>query len=416
MAKGLQSVRGTRDILGQEQKSHNYIVNKARSISELYNFSEITTPIFEFSEVFHRSLGETSDVVSKETYTFIDRDTSSITLRPEFTAAIVRSVISNSLVQSMPLKYFSAGPVFRHERPQKCRYRQFSQINFEILGLSEYQADVECIAIAWDILTALGLNEHVKLELSTIGDFESRSIFRDKLIEYFSQYKSSLSEDSLNRLEKNPLRILDSKDECDKRIVAGAPRILDYLNNESLERFESIKSALEKLGIPFTINPTIVRGLDYYCHTVFEFTTDKLGSQGTVLAGGRYDGLFELMGAAPTAGIGFAAGVDRLAELASENIVAHTANKPLVVLVPIGDAAKEHMLHVLKELRTANLRCDYVVHNKVGKQFEKADKMGANYTIVFGDSELQDKKFKLKNMQSGQEEALSIEQIIGSIK
>jgi histidyl-tRNA synthetase len=274
----LQPIRGTRDISGDELLIHNAIIQKARKISLNYNFEEIATPIFEMSEVFHRTLGETSDIVSKETYTFQDRDGSYITLRPEFTAGIVRSAISNSLLQSMPRRYFSAGPVFRHERPQKCRYRQFHQLNFEIFGSSDYTADVECIMLACDILKSIGLQDAITLEISTLGDFQSRAAYREKLVEYFSRYKAELSEDSLVRLEKNPLRILDSKDEGDKKIVAGAPRIFDALNDESKARFDKVRNQLTKLNIHFIVNEKIVRGMDYYCHTVFEFTTKLLGS------------------------------------------------------------------------------------------------------------------------------------------
>ena len=413
----LQPIRGTRDISGDELLIHNFIIQKAREISQNYNFEEIATPIFETSEVFNRTLGETSDIVSKETYTFQDRDGSYITLRPEFTAGVVRSAISNSLLQSMPRRYFSAGAVFRHERPQKCRYRQFHQLNFEIFGSSEPTADVECIMLAWDILKSLGLQDEITLELSTLGDFESRAAYREKLVEYFSRYKEDLSEDSLIRLEKNPLRILDSKDEGDKKIVADAPKIFDALNVESQERFDKVQNQLNELRVPFTINEKIVRGMDYYCHTVFEFTTQLLGSQGTVLGGGRYDKLFEMMGANTSVpGIGFGCGIERVAELASAHIKAKLNKQPLTILIPIGEKAANSMLMVANKLRSNRIRCDSVIANKVSKQFEKANKMGADYVVVFGDSEIETGELKLKNMKYGTELSLSIDQIICNIK
>lgn len=394
----MQPVRGVRDILGNEIKSFNKIVDAARSLSGLYNYQEIALPIFEFTEIFHRTLGETSDVVSKETYTFIDRDTTSITLRPEFTAGVVRSIISNGLTQSLPIRYFSYGPVFRHERPQKARYRQFNQINIENIGIADYTADVETILLATEILKAIGVYDKVRLEFSSIGDPESRAKYRELLVSYFSKYMSDLSEDSRNRLEKNPLRILDSKDDGDKKLVAGAPSIYESLNEDSMRRFESIQKALSDLGVEYKLNPKLVRGLDYYTHTVFEFITDSLGSQGTVLAGGRYDGLFETMGGPSIPAVGFASGIERLCELMS---VAQDESD-LISLIPVGEAALSYAPILAQKLRSHGKRVDYWYHNNVGKQMQKADKIGASHVIVFGDNELSSKKFQMKNMKTGE--------------
>lgn len=394
----MQPVRGVRDILGDEMLAFNQVVEAARNCSGLCNYKEIALPIFEFSEIFHRTLGETSDVVSKETYTFIDRDTTSITLRPEFTAGIVRSVISNGLTQSLPIKYFSYGPVFRHERPQKARYRQFNQINVENIGVSDYTSDVETILLASNILKSLGLSDKVRLELSSIGDVESRIKYKELLVSYFSKYLSDLSEDSKVRLHKNPLRILDSKDDGDKKIVAGAPSIYESLNAESMTRFEAIQKSLKDLGVEYSLNPKLVRGLDYYTHTVFEFITDQLGSQGTVLAGGRYDGLFELMGGPSIPAIGFAAGIERLSELLEKT----EKSESLTVLIPIGEKALSLAPQIANKLRSEGFRVDYWYHNNVGKQMQKADKIGASEVIIFGDDELASGNFQRKDMKTGE--------------
>ncbi|MDF3047834.1 MAG: hisS [Candidatus Midichloriaceae bacterium] len=409
----MQPVRGVRDIFGLEMELYTKIVKCAYEIAGLNNYSELMLPIFEFSEIFHRTLGESSDVVSKETYTFLDRDKTSITLRPEFTAGMVRSVISNGLTQSLPIKYFSHGPVFRHERPQKARYRQFYQLNFESIGVAEEYADIEIIALAYDLLTALGLKDVVSLELSSIGDLESRSNYKNLLVSYLSKYESELSEDSKVRLQKNPLRILDSKDESDRKILTSAPKIYDSFTKQAMDRFESVKDGLSNLGINFIINPKIVRGLDYYTHTVFEFTTNKLGASGSVIAGGRYDGLFEMMGGPRVPAIGFGSGIDRLCALLIGDFKS-TINK-LIFLVPIGDKALLKAPEIAAKLRNLKLRVDYVYHQNPSKQMQKANKLGATHTLIFGDEELSMDKFKLKNMETGAENIITLEQIINCV-
>ncbi|MFA6022337.1 MAG: histidine--tRNA ligase, partial [Rhodospirillales bacterium] len=315
---GLQPVRGTHDLLPEDSRRHRFVEETAFSIAKRYGYGEIVTPIFEFTEVFSRTLGETSDVVTKEMYTFADRSGDSITLRPEGTAGVARAFISGGLTQSLPLKVMYRGPMFRHERPQKGRLRQFHQVGCELLGVEGPQADIEVISMAWRILQGLGLGDKVQLEINSLGDAESRAAYRSALIAYLEPMRLTLSEESQARLEKNPLRVLDSKDEEDKRVVAQAPVMSDCMTPAAKEFFDQVINGLTALGIPFVINPKLVRGLDYYCHTAFEFTTTALGAQGTVLAGGRYDGLIGQMGGPATPGIGWAAGVERLAMLVED--------------------------------------------------------------------------------------------------
>src|SRR5467141_2704722 len=288
MMRALQSVRGTQDLLPDAARRHRRVIETARAVAELYGFAETATPIFEFTEVFELPIGETTDIVSKEMYTFTDRGGEEVTLRPENTAGVVRAVLSNGLTQATPLKFFYCGPMFRYERPQKGRFRQFHQIGVELLGVAQPQADIEVIALGQRILKALGIADRIVLELNTLGDPESRTAYRDALVGYFSARVSELSEDSRRRLERNPLRILDSKDPGDQRIAIEAPNFASYLNEASLDFFARVR---DRLAIAYRLNPRLVRGLDYYTHTVFEFVTTDLGAQGSVLAGGRYDGL-----------------------------------------------------------------------------------------------------------------------------
>ncbi len=311
----LKPVRGTHDLLGEDAWRHRHVVEAFRDFAGRYGFSELATPIFEFTEVFQRTLGETSDVVQKEMYTFEDRGGERVTLRPEFTAGIARAFISGGMAQNVPCKFFSHGPVFRYERPQKGRLRQFHQINLEVLGVPENQADVEVIALASDLLADLGIGDKTTLELNTLGDSESRGAYRKVLVDYFSAHKGDLSDDSKARLERNPLRILDSKDAGDRDLIERAPRMADYLNSVSADFFAGVREGLDRIGITYAVNDRLVRGLDYYTHTAFEFTTTFLGAQGAVIAGGRYDGLIEQMGGKSTPGIGWAGGIERLGML-----------------------------------------------------------------------------------------------------
>ena len=350
----LQPIRGTHDILPDQSRRHRHVVETAWQLAERYGYAEISTPIFEFTEVFKRTLGDTSDIVTKEMYTFPDRSGAEITLRPEGTAGIARALISGGLGQSLPLKFFYAGPMFRYERPQKGRLRQFHQIGIELLGAASPMADVEVIALAAHTLDALGVLESTVLELNTLGDRESRSAYRDVLVAYFSDHRERLSADSIRRLEQNPLRILDSKNKGDREVVAEAPIFSDYLTEDATAFFDSVCQGLDNIGIAYQLNSRLVRGLDYYCHTAFEFTTEALGAQGTVLAGGRYDGLVETMGGPKTPGVGWAAGIERLTMLdGTENKAARA-----VAVIPVGADAEAEAFKITQRLRREGIAAE----------------------------------------------------------
>ncbi len=410
MAK-LQPVRGTHDLLPADARRHQHIIAVFREIAELYNYGQIETPIFEFTDVFDRSLGETTDVVTKEMYTFNDRSGDSLTLRPEHTAGIARAFISNGLAQNLPLKFYSHGPMFRHERPQKGRQRQFHQLDVEILGVGEPQADIEVIALGAHLLESLGLKDKVTLELNTLGDTDSRQAYRDVLVEYFSDRKADLSEEAQDRLGRNPLRILDSKDRSDQAVVANAPAMSAHLNAASIEFFASVVDGLDALGIAYQRNEQLVRGFDYYTHTAFEFTTELLGAQSAVLAGGRYDGLIESMGGQPTPGIGWGSGIERLAMLLD---VAPEADRP-VVIVPVGDAAAREGLLLLQELRRAGVTADMGARGNVGKRMKQANKANANYVILLGDDEMASGVVTLRDLDGGDQSEIARGAIVGHL-
>ncbi|HVJ53982.1 MAG TPA: histidine--tRNA ligase [Aliidongia sp.] len=404
----LQAVRGTQDVLPAEARRQRLVADTARLIAERYGFGEIVTPIFEFTEVFTRPIGETTDIVSKEMYTFEDRGGEEVTLRPEGTAGVARAVISNGLTQSTPLKFFYAGPMFRYERPQKGRYRQFSQIGVELLGPSQPQADIEVIALGAQILDEIGVLKSCVLELNTLGDTASRQAYRAVLVEYFTQHLDALSEDSRNRLERNPLRILDSKDASDKEIVAGVPSFADYLNPDSQAFFDTVRRGLDALGIAFTVNPRLVRGLDYYCHTAFEFITTELGSQGTVLGGGRYDGLMALMGGPDLPGVGWAGGIERLAMLAAEP---PAETRPIAV-IPIGEAAELPALKLTQELRHAGFTTELGYGGNAGKRMKQANKIKARLALVLGEDELARGVVMLRDLDAGEQHEVPLAEIV----
>ncbi len=409
----LQPVRGTHDLLPEAMRRHRKVVESARDVTALYGFHEMATPIFEFTEVFKRTLGDTSDIVTKEMYTFAmgsgkgsakDEVDATITLRPENTAGVARAFISGGLAQQVPLKVFYAGPMFRHERPQKGRQRQFHQIGVELIGVPQPLADVEVIACGAQILDALGLKDAVTLELNTLGDPESRAAYREALVAYFSAHVDALSEDSRDRLTRNPLRILDSKDEGDRGLVDGAPLFEDYLNSESRDFFAAVLQGLDNLGIAYTLNPRLVRGLDYYCHTAFEFTTDRLGAQSAVMAGGRYDGLIKTMGGPQTPGVGWASGVERLAMLLEADI---PAPRPIAV-VPVGEAAQATALKVTQDLRHAGFVVELGYSGNLKKRLQRANKMNARAALLFGDEELAANSATLRDLDSGEQELVPL--------
>ncbi|WP_372623751.1 histidine--tRNA ligase [Falsiroseomonas sp.] len=403
MATPLQPVRGTRDLIGEEFRRHHAVIEAARRVTALYGFEEWATPIFEDTRVFARSLGDTSDVVTKEMYSFEDRGGDSITLRPENTAGVCRALVSNGLTQSnLPRKVFYAGPMFRYERPQKGRYRQFHQIGAEVLGAAETLADAEVIAAGWDILVALGITDGVVLEINTLGDAESRDRYRAALVEHFTAHREALSHDSQVRLEKNPLRILDSKDEGDRRIVATAPTIEPHLTPAAATFFDGVLRHLDVLGVPTRKNPRIVRGLDYYSHTAFEFVTDRLGAQGTVMAGGRYDGLVEEMGGPPTPSVGWAAGIERLAML----LAASPAAPRPVAVIPVAEAPETAALALVKALRGAGIATEIAYKGNLKRRMERANKLHARAALILGESEVAEGVVQLRDLDAGTQESL----------
>ncbi len=408
----LQPVRGTRDLIGEEFRRHHAVVEAARRTSALYGFEEWATPIFEDTGVFARGLGDSSDVVMKEMYTFTDRGGDSVTLRPEMTAGVCRALVSNGLTQSnLPRKVFYAGPMFRYERPQKGRYRQFHQIGIEVLGAAEPLADAEVIACGWDILVALGVSDGTVLEINTLGDAESRDAYRAALVAYFSAHRDALSHDSQVRLEKNPLRILDSKDEGDRRIVAGAPVIGEHLTEAAAGFYAAVKAHLVRFGVPFRENPRIVRGLDYYSHTAFEFVTDRLGAQGTVMAGGRYNGLVEEMGGPPTPSVGWAAGIERLSMLLP---AAPAAPRPVAV-IPVGDAAEGPALDLLQALRRAGVVAEIAYRGNLKRRMERANRIGARAAVILGDEEIAAGVAQLRDLDAGTQEKVPLPEVPGRL-
>jgi histidyl-tRNA synthetase len=373
-----QRVRGTQDIFGEEQRRFAHVLDTFERVRRLYCFQRVDVPVFEATEVFARSIGETTDVVSKEMYTFPDRGGDSLTLRPEFTAGIARAFLTEGWRQFAPLKLATSGPVFRYERPQKGRFRQFHQIDAEVIGAAEPQADVELLAMADQLLAELKI-EGVTLQLNTLGDAETRDAWRAALIAHFEGARDVLSEDSLARLDKNPLRILDSKDPRDRPVADSAPGIDAFMSSEAGAFFEAVQKGLQAAGVAFERNERLVRGLDYYRHTAFEFVTDRLGAQGTVLAGGRYDGLIESLGGPPTPGVGWAAGVERLAMLAEEV----EAERPEVVVVVEDDGAAGGAQAAVARLRRTGVATELVATGSPRKRYDRALKLDPAETVTF---------------------------------
>ncbi len=393
----LQPARGTSDLLPEAMAAHRRVIDTARDAAALYGFQDMATPIFEFAEVFSRPLGDSSDVVTKETYNFTDRGGETLTLRPENTAGVVRAMISNGLTQSLPLKFFYAGPMFRYERPQKGRMRQFHQIGIEYLGPRDGLADAEIIGCGARVLDGLGVLDRCTLHLNSLGDTESRQAYRTALLAFLEAHADNLSEDSRTRLQTNPLRILDSKDQGDRAILADAPRLDEYLNDTSKAHFAVVTASLDRAGIAWKFDPLLVRGLDYYCHTAFEFITDALGAQGTVLGGGRYDGLSEMLGGPPVAGVGWAAGVERLAMLAG----ADAPPAPPVAVMPMDEDAGVAAYAVAEGLRTAGIAVDVPTGGAIGKRLKKADRAGVRMAVILGSEEIAGGTAQLRDLKAG---------------
>lgn len=416
MSNSIQSIRGMHDILPADSGAWHWLESRARSVLEGYGYREIRMPLVEKSELFKRSIGEVTDIVEKEMYTFEDRNGDSLSLRPEGTASCVRAGLQHGLIYGQPQRLWYQGPMFRHERPQKGRYRQFQQIGVETFGFGGPDIEAELIALTARLWREIGLPE-VRLEINTLGTSECRAAYRELLVNYYRENSGSLDEDSLRRLESNPLRILDSKNPEVIEVNAGAPSLLDHLDTESEAHFTTLRELLDSLDISYTVNPRLVRGLDYYSHTVFEWITDALGAQGTVCAGGRYDGLVPQLGGKPVPAAGFAMGVERLLELVrsqDENLGAFRADAYLVTAgdkaIAAGARLAERLRDDLPELR--------LVANMSGGSFKaqlkRADKSGATYALIVGDDEIDNNNVTLKPLRNkdAAQETLAYEALI----
>jgi len=402
VANKFQSVRGFNDVLPADAAAWQFLHATAAEVFAAYGYGEIRLPLLERTELFERSIGETTDVVEKEMFTFRDRENDSLTLRPEFTAGTVRAGLEHGLLHNQQQRLWSAGPVFRHERPQAGRYRQFHQLNAEAYGLAGPDIDVELIALSARLLKRLGVAGAARLELNSLGTLEARRKYREALIGFLQGRQAQLDENTRRRMHQNPLRALDSKDPGTQAAVADAPSLLDFLDSESLAHFGAVKGGLDVLGIRYVVNPRIVRGLDYYSRTVFEWATDRLGAQGTVLAGGRYDGLVEQLGGSTTPAIGWAAGVERLIMLMKETGVALADGAPHVYLCWLGDAERDAAMRLAEQLREAVPRLRLVLNAGGGKlpaQLKRADKCGARLALILGEQESARQAVQVKSLR-----------------
>ena len=409
--KKLRTVRGVHDLLPSELNKHQIVINAGLEISDKYNYSQIETPIFEFSEVFTKPLGKSSDIVTKENYIFKDRSEDELMLRPEGTSGVVRAFLNAGLIQNSPQRFSYYGPMFRYERPQKGRLRQFKQLGVECLGLNSPMADIEVISLGQDFLDKINILNKISLKINSLGDFDSRKNYRDSLVKYLKDYQSKLSKDSLRRLAINPLRILDSKNEDDQKIIQNAPSIFEYLNIDSKTRFEDVCKGLDHLNIKYQIDKNLVRGLDYYCHTAFEFTTNELGSQGTVLAGGRYDGLSTMLGGPDVPGVGWAAGIERLALMVYSEFDIDID----VVLIGQSDNYNFLLFPIMKKLVQQGIKSEIIYNGNLSKKFKRANKINASYAIILGEEEVNKNVIKFKDLKSSNEELLNLDQIIEQI-
>ncbi len=407
----IRPVRGTHDIFGNEIEKHNKIKKIVSSIAEINGFKELNTPIFELSELFSKPLGAESDVVLKEMYTFEDRNSELLTLRPEYTTPMIRAAISNRLMDELPLKLFGLGQMFRRERPQKGRYRQFNQINFEIFGSSDYLADFEIISIASNILKKILPNRKIVLHLNSLGRKENLYQFKKELSNFFMGHVNKLSEESKNKIKSNPIRILDSKNKDDIAISSLAPSIKNFLSKESLDNYENLKKSLNLLNIEFQENEKLVRGLDYYCETVFEFKTDDLGTQDTLLGGGRYDGLIGFLGGPDIPGIGWAAGIERLAMLMEYHNIENNA----VHLAITDENYKSHLIKLINYLNQNNIPYNWNYKYNLKKSLSKASKMNSKKIIIIGQNEFEENYYTLKNLLSGKQIECKIEKLCNLI-
>ena len=409
----IQAIRGTRDILPSESSLWAKVEKIARQVLESYAYREIRTPVFEKTELFARGIGEATDAVGKEMYSFEDRGGRSIALRPEITAGLVRAFIENKLfAQGGVQRLWHVGPAFRYERPQAGRQRQFHQLDVEILGSRDARADVEVIAIATKILNTLGLKA-LTLDLNSVGSGEDRQAYRDALVAYFTPYKEELDKDSQDRLTRNPLRILDSKDKRTQEIVTEAPSLLDYLGDDSQRHFDAVQQSLTSIGIDFRINPRLVRGLDYYTHTAFEIQSSDLGAQATVCGGGRYDGLVSQLGGPDTPAIGFGMGLERLVILLEQMNQDITTSNLDMYLISRGDKAELQSVKLANTLRENGYSIEVDLSGSAfGKQFKRADRSGAIVGLILGDAEAEAGKVQLKWLASGEQSELTQAELV----
>ncbi|QEP42122.1 histidine--tRNA ligase [Ectothiorhodospiraceae bacterium BW-2] len=416
MTKPIQAIRGMNDTLPQQSGRWQQLEAILQQLLQRYGYQEIRTPVVEMSELFKRSIGEVTDIVEKEMYSFTDRNGDSLTLRPEGTASVVRAMMQHGLLVNQVQRLWYRGPMFRHERPQKGRYRQFHQLGVEVFGLLGPDIDAELIAMSSRLWRELGLQERVTLQLNSLGSREARGAYRQQLIDYFSDHASELDEDSQRRLQSNPLRILDSKNPAMKALIAAAPRLLDSLDSESAEHFAQLGELLHQSGVAYQINPCLVRGLDYYGKTVFEWVTDSLGAQGTVCAGGRYDGLVEQLGGRAVAAVGFAIGLERLLALIDEAGQLPEPPPLDLYLVLMGEAAQRQGVALAEQLRDAVPTLRLQLHcggGSVKSQFKKADRSGARWALIVGDEELARGELALKPLQeSGEQQQLTLSAVV----
>lgn len=419
MSKPLQAIRGMNDILPEQTALWRYFEQTVADVLDNYGYRQIRMPIVEFTELFRRSIGEVTDIVEKEMYTFADRNGDSLTLRPEGTASCVRAVMEHSLASGGQVqKLWYSGPMFRHERPQKGRYRQFHQIGVEAFNLPGPDVDAELIVLSWRLWKALGIADSVTLELNSLGTAQARAVYRQALVEYLQARFEQLDEDSQRRVATNPLRVLDSKNPDTQALLLDAPKLEDYLDNESREHFAGVRARLDAAGVPYVLNNRLVRGLDYYSKTVFEWVTDKLGAQGTVCAGGRYDGLVEQMGGRPTPGVGFAMGIERLILMLETlgKVPEHLQQQVDLYFCAFGEASELAALQWAERIRDALPQVRLQVNAGGGgfkSQFKKADKSSALYALILGDNELQAQQISIKPLRNEDEQqTLALDELI----
>ena len=408
----IKPVRGTHDIFGEEIKKFNKIISEVKNTAQKFGFKELMTPIFESSELFKKPLGEHSDVVLKEMYTFNDRNKDEITLRPEYTTPMIRAAISNGLLNNLPAKFFGTGQMFRRERPQKGRYRQFNQINFENFGTDDFFADVEMINLANQLLKKILANNNFTLHINTLGSRENLQNFKKILSKYFKDHQNSLSIDSKSKIETNPLRILDSKNIQDKEIVLQSPKLIEFLSQAELKSYEEIKDCLNDLSIPIFEDLNLVRGLDYYCHTVFEFKTNEIGSQDTLIGGGRYNGLIKTLGGKDIPGIGWAGGIERIM-LLMKDVIETTE----VIHLSIKDSTlKKHALKIYDHLIKSNLSVYWNYKYNLKKSLSLASEKKAKYIVIVGEEEKNNNNYVLKNLLNGDQKTVNLNNILDHIK